>query len=930
MREFSRQISPKSLVELISEQYIKYLQPEQLLIAILKEKEGLGYMLLKKFLTHGIDEDTFLNILQQDTLIDNKEDYPISFFINSELQSNANKMLKLARKEALQLGNNYIGTEHIVLAYLYSYIDKNDYRQIAQFCNEITIPVDQARKICQHVQEKFESSYNNPNFKETMNSLVKEIYAESNLEVKDRFAESTSEAKDRFVESTSEVKDKFAENTSEVKSKDKNFSLFDDIFLENENPPQNNHNQKGEKKSFISEYSNDITKLYREGKAEPVVGREKEINRLIQILSRRTKNNPVLVGEPGIGKTAIAERLAQKIAQREVPFGLINKRILSLDLSAMVAGTKYRGDFEERMKRMLKEVREDKNIILFIDELHTLIGAGGPEGQMDASNMIKPALSRGEIQIIGATTTREYTRHIEKDSALARRFQKITVEEPNDEDSIKILEGIKSQYEEFHGVFYDDGVIPAIVKLSRRYIPERFLPDKAIDILDEAGAQKKIQEGKKPKELLEREEYINTLIKKKEISTKNQDFEKAAYLRDKIKEEKHNLEIFSNNLLENKKTIRQHITPDDIAHIVSEMTGIPTDQMSSSETERLINMEKEMHKMVIGQDDAVHLISGAIRRNRAGISSPKRPIGSFVFLGPTGVGKTQLAKTLAKFMFGSEEHLIRIDMSDFMEKHNASRLVGAPPGYIGYEEGGVLTEQVRRHPYSVILLDEIEKSHPDIFNLLLQILEEGELSDNLGHTINFRNTVIIMTSNAGARQISSEGRVGFSTINDDILPYSEIKASATSELKKILSPELINRIDDIVVFNALSKEEVSKILDIQIAELAERLSEKGFKITLKKSAREYLVDHGFDANMGARPMRRLIQKEIEDPLSLEILKQKNKGLKNIVVDAINGNLRVHLKKEKTSIKISFLTDSSEEAPQTEEILTITTKDDAQE
>lgn len=896
--------SHESTLKFILKQYLAHLQPEELLIAILTDKQGLGYILLERLLTQGDkDTDAFLHILQQNmhNKIDNEEDFPTPPFLHL---SRSTVILYFAQKEARFMNNTYIGTEHIVLSYLYSCKGSRNNGQIVQFCNDIDFSVEQAREICKHVQEECTSSYNNPDFKKATDSLLEEIFAENTPEQKN----------------TSEAQNISTEDSSEIKSRDKNSNFFDNMPFGNETSSQNDYNQKGEKKSFISKYSTDITKQYRKGKAEPVVGREKEINRLIQILSRRTKNNPVLVGEPGIGKTAIAERLAQKIVQREVPFELMNKRILSLDLSAMVAGTNFRGEFEERMKRMIKEVREDKNIILFIDELHTLIGAGAPAGQMDASNIIKPVLSRGGIQIIGATTTREYTRYIEKDSALARRFQKITVEEPNDEESIKILEGIKSQYEEFHGVTYDDGVIPAIVKLSRRYIPDRFLPDKAIDILDEAGAQKKIQEIKKPQEILEREEHINALIKNKEIVAKNQNFEEAARLRDKIKEEKHNLEVCINTLLENKKTKHQHITSDDIARIVSEMTGIPIEQMSSSETERLINMEKEMHKMVIGQDNAVHLISGAIRRNRAGISSPKRPIGSFVFLGPTGVGKTQLAKTLAKFMFGSEEHIIRIDMSDFMEKHNVARLIGAPPGYIGYEEGGTLTEQVRHHPYSVLLLDEIEKSHPDIFNLLLQILEEGELNDNLGHTINFRNTVIIMTSNAGARQISSEGRVGFSTTTNAILPYSEIKSSAISELKKILSPELINRIDDIVVFNALSKEEVSQILDIQIAELAERLSEKGFKITLKKSAREYLVDHGFDANMGARPMRRLIQKEIEDPLSLEILNQKNKDLKNIVVNTINGNLRVHLKKEKTLTKNSLLTDTPEETPQTKDDL----------
>ena len=864
----------------------KYLQPEHILLAILKKKDGLGYVLLERL---GIDFEILSNTLEQeiDFKIDTKEASENLPRI-VQLGQRTEMVIQLATTEAVMLENKYVGTEHIVLAC----IEENN-SQAAKLCVTAGISVEKARALCLTIQKEFTSSYIAKRAEELANGALKDI---------------------------------FESHSPTLASSDRNFNPFDNLFLEDENPLQNEQRQKGEKRSFLSEYSRDITRLCRENKAEPVVGREKEIQRLIQILSRRTKNNPVLVGEPGIGKTAIAEGLAQKIAKGEVPAGLVKKRILSLDLSAMVAGTKYRGDFEERMKRMMKEIQEDKNIILFIDELHTLIGAGGPEGQMDASNMIKPALSRGEIQIIGATTTREYTRYIEKDSALARRFQKIDVEEPNDEDSIKILEGIKSQYEEFHGVIYSEGVIPTIVKLSRRYIPERFLPDKAIDILDEAGAHKKIQEENKPQELLELEEQINALIEEKKLLVKRQDFERAAYIRDRVSELKNKREVFSNYWKEHGHSKNQCVTPDDIAYIVSEMTGIPVDQMSSSETERLVNMEKEMHKMVIGQDDAVHVISGAIRRSRAGISSPKHPIGSFIFLGPTGVGKTQLAKALAKFMFGSEEHLIRIDMSDFMEKHNASRLVGAPPGYIGYEDGGVLTEQVRRHPYSVILLDEIEKAHPDIFNLLLQILEEGELSDNLGHTINFRNTVIIMTSNAGARQISAEGRLGFSTTTDGILPYAEIKASATSELKKMLSPELINRIDDTVVFNALSKKEVSQILDIQLAELTERLSEKGLEISLKKSARKHLVEHGFDANMGARPMRRLIQKEIEDPLSLEILNQKNKGLKHIVVDTSKGNLRVHFEKDRTTIKISTVSDISGTTSEDEKIHATTIKD----
>ena len=514
---------------------------------------------------------------------------------------------------------------------------------------------------------------------------------------------------------------------------------------------------------------------------------------------------------------------------------------------------------------------------------------------MDASNIMKPALSRGEIQIIGATTTKEYTRHIEKDLALERRFQVVKVEEPGDQETEEILNGIKTKYENYHKVIYDDAVIPAIVKLSRRYIPEKVLPDKAIDILDEAGAAKKIQEEARPTELAELEQNISQLIEEKTALVKNQDYESAALVRDKVIDLKRRLNVYSDLWKKSGASGTKRVSVSDIEHIISEMTGVPVERLSSSEAERIVHMEDELHNTVIGQNSAVSVISGAIRRARAGISSPKHPVGSFIFLGPTGVGKTQLAKALAKYLFGSEESLIRIDMSDFMEKHTASRLVGAPPGYVGYEEGGVLTEKVRRHPYSVVLLDEIEKAHPDIFNLLLQLLEEGELSDNLGHTVNFRNTVIIMTSNAGARQITNEGRVGFGTL-DGVMPYEEIKAGAMNELKKLLSPELINRIDDVIVFDALSKKEVSKILDIQLAELGDRLAERGLTISLKPKAKEYLIENGYNPAMGARPMKRLLRKEIEDPLSMELLSNAGKDYNTVSIECNNGKIKVKLEK----------------------------------
>ena len=656
---------------------------------------------------------------------------------------------------------------------------------------------------------------------------------------------------------------------------------------------KNNEQPNQKKRSFLAEFSRDLTELAKKGELDPVIGRSKEIDRVVQILSRRTKNNPILVGEPGVGKTSVAEGLAERVASGQVPYNLLQKRVLLLDITAMVAGTKYRGDFEERMKRMMKEVKESGDIILFIDEMHMIIGAGSPDGTMDASNILKPALSRGELQLVGATTFKEYRKHIEKDSALARRFQLVKIDEPSTEETIQILEGLKPKYEEFHNVTYDEGSIEAIVKLSSRYIPEKYQPDKAIDLLDEAGSAKKITSESRPTELAELEKSIEDLSHEKEALVANQDYERAAMIRDKVRDLKQKLDDFNNYWKNNAVTVRKHVTVTDVAKIISDMTGIPATQLDSAESGRLLDMEKEIHKDVIGQDEAVKYLSSAIRRSRAGVSSPNRPLGSFIFLGPTGVGKTQLAKAMAKFLFGTEEALIRIDMSDFKEKHTSSRLVGSAPGYVGYEEGGMLTNKVLQKPYSEVLFDEIEKAHNEVFNLLLQILEEGELSDNLGHTVNFRNTVIIMTSNAGARSITADKKLGFAQLDDGFLPPAEIKANAMEELKRIMAPELINRIDDIVVFNPLKREEISKILDIQIAELENRLSEKNIHLSIKPKARDYLLDHGYEPSMGARPMRRLIQNEIEDQLANLILSGKIPE---------SGEVEVNFEKEKLVVK----------------------------
>ena len=662
--------------------------------------------------------------------------------------------------------------------------------------------------------------------------------------------------------------------------------------------------KQAEQPSLLAEFSRDLTAQARAGECDPVIGREREIQRVIQILCRRSKNNPVLVGEPGVGKTAIVEGLAQRIVSEQVPCDLVNKRLLVLDLGLVIAGTKYRGEFEERIKGIVKEIAGKKDIILFIDELHTLVGAGGAEGSMDASNMLKPALSRGELQCIGATTLKEYRKYFEKDAALERRFQQVMVTEPDDDETKEILTGIAPKYESYHHVKYADGVIDTIVRFSRRYITDRFLPDKAIDLLDEAGAMKKIAADERPAELADLEKQIMLLTEEKALMVESQNYERAAAVRDEVRVLKQRADELSKHCRPDTITAKNTVTIPDICQVVATITGIPMEQLDTAESERLLHMEKELHQTVIGQDDAIKLISSAVRRSRAGVSSFKRPQGSFIFLGPTGVGKTLLAKTLAKFLFGSEESLIRVDMSDFMEKHTASRLVGAPPGYVGYEEGGVLTEKVRRNPYSVVLLDEIEKAHPDIFNLLLQVLEEGELRDNLGHTVSFRNTVIIMTSNAGARQITGAGRLGFSSGDDGILPYEDIKESALTELKKLLTPELLNRIDDVVVFNALSEEEVSEILDLQIAEFDQRIREKGLSVKLQPAARQYFIAHGYDPAFGARPMRRLIQRELEDTVALKILSKECASGDSIVVECRDDEIGIRVVKASAGKKSS--------------------------
>ncbi len=625
------------------------------------------------------------------------------------------------------------------------------------------------------------------------------------------------------------------------------------------------------KTPVLDNFGRDLTKLAEESKLDPIVGREREIERVAQVLSRRKKNNPVLIGEPGVGKTAIAEGLAMRIIQRKVSRVLYDKRIVTLDLAALVAGTKYRGQFEERMKAVMNELEKSPDVILFIDELHTIVGAGGASGSLDASNMFKPALARGEIQCIGATTLDEYRQYIEKDGALDRRFQKIIVDPSSPEETIEILKNIKDRYEEHHNVLYSDEAIDLAVKLSDRYITDRFLPDKAIDVMDEAGARVHLANIRVPQEIVELEEKIEEIREEKNRVVKSQRFEEAARLRDKEKKHQEDLEEAKKSWERKAETEVHDVTTENIAQVVAMMTSIPVDKISQPEQKKLLKMEVALKERVIGQDEPIEKLSRAIRRTRAGLKDPKRPIGSFIFLGPTGVGKTELAKMLTQYLFDSQDALIRIDMSEYMEKFSVSRLVGAPPGYVGYEEGGQLTEKVRRKPYSVVLLDEIEKAHPDVFNILLQVLDDGILTDGLGRRVDFRNTIIIMTSNIGARDIKNLGKgMGFSQA-DDVFNYSTMKSTVEDALKRVFNPEFLNRVDDVIVFHALEKKHIFEIIDIMADELLKRAMDLGIDVNLTKPAKEFLVDKGYDAKFGARPLRRAIQKYIEDPMAEQIL-----------------------------------------------------------
>ena len=641
---------------------------------------------------------------------------------------------------------------------------------------------------------------------------------------------------------------------------------------------------------MLEEFGTDLTEKARKGKLDPVIGRAAEIERVMQVLSRRQKNNPLLIGEPGVGKTAVVEGLAQLIVADQVPDIIRGKRVVTLDVSALVAGSKYRGEFEERLKKVIKEVVKDGNTILFIDEMHTIIGAGSAEGSIDAAAILKPPLSRGEIQVIGATTIEEYRKHLEKDSALERRFQTIVVGEPNEEQAIRILDGLRDRYEAHHHVRFSDEALHAAVKLSSRYIQDRFLPDKAIDVLDEAGARMRIRNRVLPDEVRAIDDELRALRTEKEEAISAQDYERAASLRDKEKDILVRREEAEKKLSEEADRATSEVTEAEIADVVSMSTGVPVSNLTEAETEKLLRMEGVLHERIIGQEEAVTALSKAIRRSRSGLKDPKRPAGSFIFLGPSGVGKTELSKALAEFLFNSEEALISFDMSEYMEKHSVSRLVGSPPGYVGFDEGGQLTKAVRQRPYSVVLFDEIEKAHPDVFNILLQILEEGRLTDSQGRSVDFRNTVIIMTSNVGAREIAQGAPLGFAPDSQAGLSDKEIKSRVMSEMKKLFRPEFLNRLDEIIVFKSLTAEEIGQIVDLMVADLRDRLIAQDMTINLTPAARKHIAEEGTDTSMGARPLRRAIQRLLEDEIAEQILEGRWHAGSVIDVDFVDGKL----------------------------------------
>ncbi len=798
-------------------------------------------------------------------------------------------VITYSREEALRLGHDYIGTEHLLLGLI-----REGEGMAIKFLKSMNINLIELRRTVENSVKGSSgnvSNLNNIPLTKQAEKALKITYLEAKIFKSDVIGTEhlllsilkdedniATQILNQFGVSYDLVREEMDQFKSNFRSEASPSGEDDPYAKDDDGPGYNQPKKPGDTKSktpVLDNFGRDLTKAAEEGKLDPIVGREKEIERVSQILSRRKKNNPILIGEPGVGKSAIAEGLALRIIQRKVSRVLFNKRIVTLDLASLVAGTKYRGQFEERMKAVMNELEKSPDVILFIDEIHTIIGAGGASGSLDASNMFKPALARGEIQCIGATTLDEYRQYIEKDGALDRRFQKVIVDPTSMDETVEILNNIKDRYEEHHHVTYTADAIKACVKLTARYITDRFLPDKAIDALDETGSRVHLKNIHVPDNIIELEAKIQDVKSEKNKVVRSQKYEEAARLRDSEKQLIDQLESAKRAWEEETKNMRFTVTEEHVADVVAMMSGIPVTRIAQAETARLVKMPEELQGKVIGQDEAIKKVVKAIQRNRAGLKDPNKPIGSFIFLGPTGVGKTELAKVLARYLFDSDDALIRIDMSEYMEKFAVSRLIGAPPGYVGYEEGGQLTEKVRRKPYAVVLLDEIEKAHPDVFNLLLQMLDDGQLTDSLGRKIDFKNTIIIMTSNIGSRQLKDFGAgVGYSTSVKVNQTEEHAKGVIESALKKAFAPEFLNRIDDVIIFNSLSKENIYKIIDIELEGLYKRVNELGFKLTLRDDAKEFLSEKGYDQNFGARPLKRAIQKYVEDLLAEEIIKSE--------------------------------------------------------
>ena len=814
--------------------------------------------------------------------------------MEAKFSNRVKEVISLSREEALRLGHDYIGTEHLLLGLI-----REGEGVAVGVLKKLGVPLDDLRaeieKISKGTATQAHDVKNLTNIPLTKASekVLKITYLEAKifkaqligtehlllsiLRDKDNLASQLLSRYDVVYETVKEMLEYQSDGPSASQDTDDPDDDSSKIFgAGGGQGGQRGGEKKGTEKSrtpVLDNFGRDLTRLAEDGKLDPIVGREKEIERVAQILSRRKKNNPILIGEPGVGKTAIAEGLALRIIQKKVSRVLFGKRVVTLDLASLVAGTKYRGQFEERMKAVMNELEKSPDVILFIDELHTIVGAGGASGSLDASNMFKPALARGEIQCIGATTLDEYRQYIEKDGALARRFQMVMVDSTTVEETIQILDNIKEKYEDHHHVIYTKEAIDACVKLSDRYISDRYLPDKAIDVLDEAGARVHINNIHVPDEIVKYEEAVEEIKKEKNRVVKSQKYEEAAQLRDKEKKLLEQLELAKTKWEEKTRTEKYTVNEENVADVIGMMTGIPTNRIAQKESNKLLNMGEELAGKVIGQQEAIKKLTRAIQRTRVGLKDPKKPIGSFVFLGPTGVGKTELAKVLATYLFDKEDSLIRIDMSEYMEKFSVSRLVGAPPGYVGYEEGGQLTEKVRRKPYSVVLLDEIEKAHPDVFNILLQVLDDGILTDGLGRRVDFRNTIIIMTSNIGVRDLKDfGGGIGFSTAAKRENEEEAMKSTIQNALKRAFSPEFLNRLDDVIVFNSLQREHIHKIIDLILKKVFDRIAQIGYNVELTEKAKDFLAEKGYDHQFGARPLHRAIQKYLEDPVAEEILR----------------------------------------------------------